>query len=125
MRRRDFGWIIGSVVMGLGAGARALAEEAKSTAKGDKADQADKHVCKGKNDCKGQGADGKNACKGKGGCAAAAAKHDCRGKNDCKGLGGCKTAGNTCAGRNECKGKGGCAVPVKEKPPTRDKSGKS
>jgi len=32
----------------------------------------DKHSCKGKNDCKGQGGGpdpGKNSCKGKGGCA--------------------------------------------------------
>jgi hypothetical protein len=33
-----------------------------------------KHSCKGKNACKGQGADGKNSCKGKGSCATDGSK---------------------------------------------------
>lgn len=76
---------------------------------------ADKHVCKGMNECKGQGGcatgeagcAGKNSCKGQGGCATSA-KHECAGKNECKGQGGCGGS----AGKNDCKGQGGCAVPV-------------
>jgi hypothetical protein len=34
----------------------------------------EKHACKGKNSCKGQGADGKNSCKGKGSCATDGSK---------------------------------------------------
>jgi hypothetical protein len=78
---------------------------------------AEKHACKGMNDCAGQGGcasgdnkcAGKNTCKGKGGCANV--KHACRGQNDCKGQGGCKTSSNACAGQNACKGQGGCKVP--------------
>lgn len=33
-----------------------------------------KHSCKGKNACKGQGADHKNSCKGKGSCATDGSK---------------------------------------------------
>lgn len=33
-----------------------------------------KHSCKGRNACKGQGADGKNSCKGKGNCATDGSK---------------------------------------------------
>ena len=62
----------------------------------------DKHACKGLNSCKGNGADGKNACKGAGGCATV--KHDCKGKNDCKAQGA--------GGKNDCKGKGECKVPA-------------
>jgi hypothetical protein len=36
--------------------------------------QTDKHSCKGKNACKGQGADHKNACKGQGSCATDGSK---------------------------------------------------
>jgi hypothetical protein len=35
---------------------------------------AAKHSCKGKNDCKGQGADHKNSCKGQGSCATDGSK---------------------------------------------------
>lgn len=38
---------------------------------------SDKHTCKGK-----------NACKGQGGCKSE--KHACKGQNACKGQGGCK-----------------------------------
>ena len=37
-------------------------------------DPIPKHACKGKNACKGQGADGKNSCKGKGSCATDGSK---------------------------------------------------
>jgi hypothetical protein len=87
---------------------------------GAKAENTDRHACKGMNACKGQGncasgdnsCAGKNSCKGKGGCASEDAKHGCKGQNDCKGLGGCKSGDNGCAAKNSCKGKGGCAVPV-------------
>ncbi len=36
--------------------------------------KVEKHACKGKNSCKGQGADGKNECKGKGSCATDGSK---------------------------------------------------
>jgi hypothetical protein len=117
MDRREFTKVMGAVVAGMAAGAKAFAADEK---KAD--DKAAKHICKGHNDCKGKGGcksgdngcAGKNSCKGKGGCAHAGAKHACKGKNECKGLGGCKPGDNGCAGKNSCKGKGGCGVPVDE-----------
>jgi hypothetical protein len=97
MERRKFATVMGAVAAGMAAGSRVFAADAM---KAD--DKAPKHICKGHNDCKGQG-----------GCAADAAKHDCKGKNECKGMGGCKAGDNGCAGKNGCKGKGGCSVPVK------------
>ena len=75
MERREFNKIVGAAMAGLVAGSRAVAGDDKS-----ETDKAAKHVCRGKNDCNGQGgfktADnacaGKNACKGKGGCAGPA-----------------------------------------------------
>jgi hypothetical protein len=126
MNRRDFNKVLGAVGVSLVAGARAMAQDKKAAgapkADAKKADdKAPKHVCKGMNDCHGQGgcatgeggAAGKNSCKGKGGCATTP-KHECRGKNDCKGQGGCGTKEAGCQGKNDCKGKGGCAVPIKE-----------
>jgi hypothetical protein len=69
----------------------------------------EKHVCRGLNDCKGQGAGGENACRGQGQCATYE-RHDCAGENACKGQGGC---GET-VGLNDCKGQGGCALPLME-----------
>ncbi|MHC4879689.1 MAG: hypothetical protein ACYTGL_24820 [Planctomycetota bacterium] len=71
--------------------------------------QADKHVCRGLNTCKGMGAGGENDCAGMGACATAAA-HECATHNECKGQGGCGEK----PGENACKGMGGCAVPLKE-----------
>ena len=122
MDRREFTKVMGVVAAGMLAGSKAFGEDAKVEAKA--AAKAEKHVCKGHNDCKGQGAGGKNACKGKGACASASAKHDCKGKNECKGLGGCAPGDNGCAGKNSCKGKGGCSVPVKAEH-LKDKAGKS
>ena len=101
MDRRKFTTAMGAVVAGMVAGSRAHAlEEKKAEAK--KADEKKpKHICKGHNECKGQG-----------GCASDAAKHSCAGKNECKGMGGCKGGDNGCAGKNSCHGKGGCSVPV-------------
>jgi len=71
MDRREFNKIMGAVVAGMVAGSKAFAGDEKAE------DKAAKHVCKGHNECKGQGGcksgdngcAGKNSCKGKGGCA--------------------------------------------------------
>lgn len=68
---------------------------------------ADVHLCRGLNDCKGKGKGGDNECRGQGACATSK-EHACATMNECKGLGGC---GET-AGANECAGKGGCHVPL-------------
>jgi hypothetical protein len=68
---------------------------------------AEKHLCRGLNECKGHSKSGKNECRGQGDCATLAS-HECGGQNECKGQGGC---GET-VGLNECKGKGGCSVPL-------------
>lgn len=65
------------------------------------------HACRGLNECKGQGVDGKNACAGQGTCATSK-HHSCGGQNECKNLGGCGQE----AGANACKGMGGCEVPM-------------
>lgn len=68
------------------------------------------HLCRGLNDCKGQGggeAKGQNDCAGLGVCATVK-EHACGGENECKGQGGCGE--NPAA--NECKGKGGCHIPL-------------
>ena len=117
MDRREFTKVMGAVVAGVTAGSKAFGQDAKKAEE----KKADKHICKGHNECKGKGAchtdknacAGQNECKGKGGCAAEAAKHSCAGKNECKGMGGCKSGDAGCAGKNSCKGKGGCEVPVK------------
>jgi len=114
MTRRKFALAVPAAVSGMLA-ARRLSRAAAAADK-----EGSKHVCKGRNDCKGQGGcktgdngcAGKNSCKGKGGCATAK-HHECKGMNECKGQGGCKTGDNGCAGKNSCKGKGGCAVPLK------------
>ena len=123
MNRREFNKVLGAMGVSLAAGARAMAQEKKADpakAAPKAADtKAPKHVCKGMNECKGQGgckvgatAAGKNDCKGLGGCATTP-HHDCRGKNACKGEGGCGTKEAGCQGKNDCTGKGGCAVPIK------------
>ena len=70
--------------------------------------EAEVHVCRGLNTCKGKGADGKNECAGQGACASESTHHTCGGNNACKNQGGC---GDTAA-RNSCKGEGGCHVPL-------------
>jgi len=118
MRRRHFSVLVGAAVAGLVSGSRAAAQ-----ATAGEEQRTAKHVCKGLNECKGQGGcahgcsgngcHGRNDCKGKGGCAAEAAKHGCKGKNTCKAIGGCTTGDKGCAGRNSCKGRGGCEVPLR------------
>ncbi|HEY2415037.1 MAG TPA: hypothetical protein VGI40_22525 [Pirellulaceae bacterium] len=71
--------------------------------------KAEVHLCRGLNECKGQGKGGENSCRGQGSCATAK-EHSCGGQNECKGLGGC---GET-VGANECKTHGGCHVPLME-----------
>jgi hypothetical protein len=111
MTRRTFANRLTAAVAGIGA--------ATLVTKANAADKPAKHVCKGMNDCKGQGGGpknvaGKNSCKGQGACATVA-KHECKGHNECKGQGGCSAGENGCAGKNTCKGKGGCQVPLKAK----------
>ena len=125
MDRREFTKVMGAVAAGMLAGSKAFAGDEKKPAA--KAKAADKHVCRGLNECKGQGAGGKNTCKGKGGCATVA-KHACATKNDCSGKGGCAKGDNGCAGTNSCQGKGGCQVPMKADHAAaihKDKAGKS
>lgn len=113
--RRDFHKLTSAALGGLAAGAvlgcssSTPAPKATGTpAKGETTVAvAEVHLCRGLNECKGQGKDGKNACRGQGTCATAK-EHSCGGQNDCKGLGGCGEE----VGANECKGKGGCHVPL-------------
>ena len=117
MDRRKFTQVMGAAVAGMVAGSKAVSQT-DSLLLADDAKKS-KHVCKGRNECKGQGGcasgdngcAGKNSCKGKGGCATVA-KHACKGQNECKGQGGCTSGDNGCAGKNSCKSKGGCAVPL-------------
>ncbi len=72
------------------------------------------HLCRGLNECKGQGggeSKGKNNCAGLGECATVK-EHGCGGENECKGQGGCGAN----AADNECKGKGGCHIPLMDEP---------
>lgn len=98
MNRRNVNKLLLGAVAGIFAGTQARSVVAQEEA----TEGGDKHVCKGMNECKGQG-----------GCATSA-RHECRGQNDCKGQGGCGGGDNGCAGKNSCKGHGGCAVPVPE-----------
>jgi hypothetical protein len=105
--RRDFNKLSAAAFGGMMAGtalgaSRVLAADEEEAKK-------EIHVCRGLNSCKGQGADGKNACAGQGNCATAKA-HTCGGSNECKGQGGC--GGKW--GENACKGQGKCAVPLKD-----------
>ncbi len=107
--RRDFHRLTAAALSGLATGLVGC-EQKMSTNKTNGAAVASKgdvHLCRGLNDCKGLGKDGKNDCRGQGACTTAK-EHACGGQNDCKGLGGC---GDT-AGANECKGQGGCHVPL-------------
>jgi hypothetical protein len=67
----------------------------------------EKHLCRGLNACKGQGAGSDNACAGQGSCTTLE-HHACGGENKCKGQGGCGEN----ALENECAQKGGCHVPL-------------
>jgi hypothetical protein len=115
--RRDFHRLTSAALGGLAAGSvlgcnRAGDRPAGAAGEGPAAGKtelvkADVHLCRGLNECKGQGKDGKNECRGQGVCATAK-EHTCGGQNDCKNLGGCGEK----VGANDCKGQGGCAVPL-------------
>lgn len=127
LNRRDFsklaaaamgGVVVGSLAIGVpgcnnappaSTGATPPAATAEATPA-----KSDSHACAGLNGCKGQGADGKNACAGQGTCATAGMHHECKGHNACKGEGGCGEMGGAEVGKNACKGHGGCAVPMKD-----------
>jgi len=104
--RRDFHKLTSAALGGLAAGAVLGCKKGG----GDTAvAKIDVHLCRGLNDCKGQGKDGKNDCRGQGTCATAK-EHSCATQNDCKGLGGCGGK----EGANDCRQKGGCSVPLME-----------
>lgn len=115
LNRRDFTRLTAAALGGIVAGSSLIGcspaanQNADGTTDGGDVADADKHICRGLNACKGKGAKGENACAGQGACATIAA-HDCGGQNECKGQGGC---GDT-YGKNECKGKGECAIPLME-----------
>jgi hypothetical protein len=103
--RREFHRLTAAALGGLAAGASGCN---RGQPAGDPAvAKADVHLCRGLNDCKGQGKEGKNDCRGQGACATAK-EHSCGGQNDCKGLGGCGEK----VGANDCKAQGGCQVPL-------------
>jgi hypothetical protein len=105
--RREFHRLSAAALSGLAAGVVGCGKGTPPG--GTTVAKADLHLCRGLNECKGQGKDGKNDCRGLGNCATAK-EHSCGGQNDCKGLGGC---GET-VGANACKGHGGCQVPLME-----------
>jgi hypothetical protein len=116
MDRRDFNKLTTAALGGLAAGTLLGCKKGApvympAPGSGDTTlAKAEVHLCRGLNDCKGLGKDGKNACRGQGLCATV--NHSCAGQNDCKGLGGCGGK----EGVNDCKGKGGCSVPLMEAP---------
>ncbi|MDX1948018.1 MAG: hypothetical protein SFU86_21645 [Pirellulaceae bacterium] len=109
LNRRDFDKLTAAALGGLAAGSLLGCSRGASAPAppGTTAAVGDKHLCRGLNECKGQGKGGANDCRGQGACATVAGQ-ECGGHNECKGLGGC---GDT-AGANACKGQGGCAVPL-------------
>ncbi len=114
--RRDFHKLTSAALGGLAAGSilgcggkSGGGPMAKAPAEDEVLAKADVHLCRGLNECKGQGKGGENSCRGQGACATAK-EHSCGGQNECKGLGGC---GET-VGANECKTHGGCHVPLME-----------
>ncbi|QDU97941.1 hypothetical protein [Lignipirellula cremea] len=115
LNRRQFNRLSAAAMGGLLAGGvlGCSSEPAKDPKTADATpaagDAKGKHLCRGLNACKDQGATGKNACRGQGACATYE-KHSCAGENACKGQGGCGEN----PGLNECKGKGGCDVPLME-----------
>jgi hypothetical protein len=105
LNRRQFHQITAAALGGMIAGAT-LGCSSEETAN---AGPIEKHLCRGLNTCKGNGAGGDNACAGQGACATVE-HQSCGGKNACKNLGGCGEE----VGQNECKGQGGCQVPLME-----------
>ena len=85
--RRDFHKLTAAALGGLAAGAILGCGGAADPAAQVVA-PSEVHLCRGLNECKGQGKGGGNACRGQGACATAK-EHACGGQNECKGLGGC------------------------------------
>src|SRR4051812_1376708 len=97
LSRRDFHKLTSAALGGMLTGAVAgCSSDKKAPDAGAKDDAAGKngggdaamvavaiHACRGLNECKGQGLDGKNSCAGQGTCHTAKA-HDCATMNDCK-----------------------------------------
>jgi hypothetical protein len=113
--RRDFTRLAAAATVGLAIGTGAGAQDSKQKAP-PKVEvdpslliDADPHVCRGLNSCKGKGKGGGNACAGQGSCATAPSI-TCSTNNTCKGKGGC----GGYPGQNTCKGRGECAVPLKK-----------
>jgi hypothetical protein len=107
--RRDFHKLTTAALGGLAAGSILGCSSEGPDVEVTPTRGAEIHLCRGLNECKGQGKGGENACRGQGACATAK-ESSCGGENECKGLGGC---GDT-AGINECKGQGGCHIPLME-----------
>jgi hypothetical protein len=114
MDRRDFHKLTTAALGGLATGSLLGCSKKAPPAAAGTSDgveitlaKAEVHLCRGLNDCKGKGKDGKNDCRGRGTCATAK-EHTCGGQNECKGLGGCGEN----VGANDCKEKGGCHVPL-------------
>lgn len=112
--RRDFNRLSAVALVGMlgGVSIGCAGGETKTdvAASGEvEAKTAEFHLCRGLNECKGQGKGGDNECAGAGACSSLEA-HACGGHNECKGQGGCGKE----VGTNECKGKGGCAIPLME-----------
>jgi len=113
LSRRDFnrltsaalGGLVSGTLVGCSSDKKPPADAAKSAKEGTV--EVALHACRGLNECKSQGADGKNTCAGQGTCHTAKA-HACATQNDCKHQGGCGEA----SGYNNCKGMGGCSVPM-------------
>jgi len=106
--RRDFNKLTSAAIGGLAAGTiLGCGSEPPAGPAVTPTAAGDVHLCRGLNECKGQGKGGDNACRGQGTCHTAK-EAKCGGENECKGLGGC---GDT-VGANECKGQGGCHVPL-------------
>ncbi len=112
--RRDFHKLTSAALSGIVSGTLAGCNSDKKASDGQKGVAPEAavvavaiHACRGLNECRGQGADGKNTCAGQGSCHTSKA-HDCATINDCKHQGGCGAA----PGYNDCKGMGGCSVPM-------------
>src|SRR5438094_6342705 len=108
--RRDFHKLTTAALGGLATGAMLGCSKGDGGAGSDTTvAKVEVHLCRGLNECKGQGKGGDNACRGQGKCATAK-EHTCATQNDCKGLGGCGGK----EGDNDCRQKGGCSIPLME-----------
>lgn len=112
LNRRNFNRLaaaaFGGLIAGTSLGCRSESEPSGGLPpEGDAVAAGDKNLCRGLNDCRGQGYGGQNDCRGQGQCATYD-RHSCASENACKGQGGCGEN----PGLNACKGQGGCSVPL-------------